>query len=204
MSEPSNLATQPEKGKAPAWPDTYPTVDSTNFTFKPEPNIFGLTPGVKFVKEAWPQALLAHEVNHEAYTSIKNKVIIRPELRLDKANSTVFFKLAEIQSALRIALVPYWYWPQRLCLDMKEDFQCTRVWAEENPATTWPLLLEAIFKTMQQLDVLHSPRTILPRLAARDGEDIKSFTTQICKCYNCLSKQDRGSNTTRDNLSKIT
>ncbi|VDB84225.1 Bgt-20623 [Blumeria graminis f. sp. tritici] len=204
MSEASNLTTRPEKGKAPARPDTYPPVDSTNVTSKPEPDSIVLTPGEKFVKEAWPQALLAHEVNHEAYTSIKNKVIIRPELRLDKANSTVFSKLAEIQSVFRIALVPYWYWPQRLCLDMKEDFQCTRVWAEENPATTWPLLLEAIFKTMQRLDVLHSPRTIFSRLAARDGEDVKSFTTRIRECYYGLSKQDRGSNTTRDTLSDIT
>ncbi|CAD6501564.1 BgTH12-01815 [Blumeria graminis f. sp. triticale] len=127
MSEASNSATRPEKGKAPARPDTYPPVDSTNVTSKPEPDSIALTPGEKFVKETWPQALLAHDVNHEAYTSIKNKVIIRPELRLDKANSTVFSKLAEIQSAFRIALVLYWYWPQRLCLDMKEDFQCTRV-----------------------------------------------------------------------------
>ncbi|CAD6505448.1 BgTH12-00939 [Blumeria graminis f. sp. triticale] len=141
MSEAFNSATRPEKGKAPARPDTYPPVDSTNVTSKLEPDSIALTPGEKFAKEAWPQALLAHEVNHEAYTSIINKVIIRPELRLHKANFTVFSKLAEIQSAFRIALVPYWYWPQRLCLDMKEDFQCTRVWAEENPATTWPLLL---------------------------------------------------------------
>ncbi|CAD6502785.1 BgTH12-05375 [Blumeria graminis f. sp. triticale] len=204
MSESSNSEIQPEKVKVLARPHTYKPVDSTNVTSKPEPDFFALIPGKKFVIEAWPQPLLAHEINHEAYTSIKNKVIIRPELHLDKVNSTLFSRLAEIQSDFRIALVPYWYWPQQLCLDMKEDFQCTRVWAEENPATNWPLLLEAFFKTMQQLDVLHSPRNIFSCLAARDGEDVNSFTIRIRECYYCLSKQDRGSNTTRDTISNIT
>ncbi|CAD6498927.1 BgTH12-04583 [Blumeria graminis f. sp. triticale] len=153
-------------------------VDNTTVISKPEPEFLALTPGKKFVKEAWPQALLAHEINHEAYTRIKNKVVIRPDLRLDKANSTVFLKLAEIQSALGIALVPYWYWPQRLYLERKEDFQGTRVWAEENPSTTWYLLLEDIFKIMQRLDVLHSPRTLFSHLSAKHGEDINFFAIE--------------------------
>ncbi|CAD6503108.1 BgTH12-02777 [Blumeria graminis f. sp. triticale] len=172
MFEPSNSATRPEKGKAPARLDTHSPVDSTNDTPKPEPDSFALTPGEKFVKVAWPKALVAHEINHEAYTRKNSKVVIWPDLCLNKANSTVFLKLAEIQSALGIALVPYWYWPQRLCLEMKVDFQGTHVWAEEDPSTTWPLLLEDIFKTMQQLDVLHGPRTLFSRLSAKDGEDI--------------------------------
>ena len=87
---------------------------------------------------------------------------------------------------------------------MKEDFQGTRVWAEENLSTTWPLLLEAISKTMQRLDVLHSPRTLFSRLSAKDGEDMNSFASRIRNSYYHLSKADRDSDTTRDTLADIT
>ena len=71
-----------------------------------------LSPGEKFVKEAWPQALLAKDVMQDQFANIKNKVSLRLELRLSTVDSTTFTNLAEIQSAFRIALVPYWYWPQ--------------------------------------------------------------------------------------------
>ncbi|CAD6501795.1 BgTH12-02041 [Blumeria graminis f. sp. triticale] len=55
-------------------------VDNTTVISKPEPEFFALTPVERLVKEAWPQALLAHEINHKAYTSIKNKVVIRKNI----------------------------------------------------------------------------------------------------------------------------
>ncbi|VDB87790.1 Bgt-51813 [Blumeria graminis f. sp. tritici] len=53
----------------------------------------------KFVKDAWPEALLARNIEDNMYTSSKNRVVIKPEYRLKKADITVFEKLRHIQSA---------------------------------------------------------------------------------------------------------
>ncbi|CAD6505270.1 BgTH12-00762, partial [Blumeria graminis f. sp. triticale] len=102
VSESSNPVIRPGKGKAPARLDIYTPVESKNVISKPEPDFFALTPGEKFVKEAWPQTLLAHEINHEAYASIKSKVIldrnfawIRPIL-LYFPSSLKFSQLSEL------------------------------------------------------------------------------------------------------------
>ena len=77
------------------------------FSSTEKDNSSELSPGESFVKEAWPQALLAKDVMHDEFASIKKKVSLRPELRLATADSTIFIKLAKIQSAFRITLVPY-------------------------------------------------------------------------------------------------
>ncbi|CCU80423.1 hypothetical protein BGHDH14_bgh00419 [Blumeria hordei DH14] len=199
----STPAVEIDKGKAPAGPQASmpDESDKSNIVEEIEPPI--LSPGAKFVKDVWPQALLPHEITHKADTSINNNVIIRPDLCLDKADSSVVVKLAEIQSAFKSGLLPYWYWPWRLSQEMKDDFQGTRVWAEENNFVTWPLLLEEIFKTMQRLDVLQTPATIFTRLAPESGEDIDSFAMRIKKSYYKLSKPDRESDITRNDLSYI-
>ncbi|CAD6500752.1 BgTH12-06459 [Blumeria graminis f. sp. triticale] len=199
----STSAVQIDDGKAPAGSHANMPDESNEFNTIEETKDPVLSPSQKFVKDAWPQAILRHEINHETNTNVSNNVILRPDLFLDKADSSVFVKLAEIQSAFRISLVPYWYWPWRLCQQMRDDFQGTRVWAEENIFVTWPMLLEEIFKTMQRLGVLHSPGTIFSRLTARSGEHIDSFAMRIKDSYYQLSRLDRESDITRNALSYI-
>lgn len=203
----------PQTFSTPA--SSFHKVQSTSPTIPRKPNgridfsntndreTISLTSGEKFVKEAWPQALLQKDVQDDQFTSIKNKVILRPELRLSKVDATTFTKLSEIQTAFRIALVPYWYWPQRLCLEMSEDFQGIRVWVEENSSVSWVMLLEAIFTMMQQLDLLHSPRTIFTRLAVNTGENIVSFASRLRSAFYQLSKNDRECDSVRDTFVDI-
>ncbi|VCU39000.1 Bgt-20204 [Blumeria graminis f. sp. tritici] len=81
-----------------------------------------LTPGEKFVKRAWLEAVFPNDLNNESYTSVKNKVVLKPEWRLVVANSEVFTKLSSIQNALQMALIPYNLWAHRVTIDMSGDF----------------------------------------------------------------------------------
>lgn len=54
------------------------------------------TPTEKYVKDAWPKALLRRDVIDDSYSSNKNKVIVKQEWRLSKADTPVFDKLNEI------------------------------------------------------------------------------------------------------------
>ncbi|SZE99924.1 unnamed protein product [Blumeria hordei] len=65
-----------------------------------------LTSTEKFVKNAWPEALLARNIEDNKYTSSKSRVV-KPDYSLKIADITVFEKLRHIQSAFRIVLVPY-------------------------------------------------------------------------------------------------
>ncbi|EPQ61884.1 BgtAc-30005 [Blumeria graminis f. sp. tritici] len=69
-----------------------------------------LTLGERFVKRAWPEAVFPNDLNNKSYTSIKNKVVLKPEWQLVVANSEVFTKLSSIQNALHLALIPYHLW----------------------------------------------------------------------------------------------
>ncbi|KHJ34624.1 hypothetical protein EV44_g3586 [Erysiphe necator] len=92
-------------------------------------NDSNLTPGEKFVKKAWPEAIFPGSIQDDAFTSVKNKVILKPEWQLIRADSEVFRKLSNIQNALQMALIPYHLWSQRVIMDMSGDFHGVRVWA---------------------------------------------------------------------------
>ena len=69
-----------------------------------------LSPGEAFVKKAWPEAIFPDDIDDQSYTSVKNKIVLKPEWRLVEANSEVFTKLTRIQTALQMALVLYHLW----------------------------------------------------------------------------------------------
>ncbi|KHJ33781.1 hypothetical protein EV44_g3553 [Erysiphe necator] len=56
-----------------------------------------LTNVEKSVKETWTETLLDKDMDHHSFTSAKNKVVLKPERRLTRANTDVFDKLSEIQ-----------------------------------------------------------------------------------------------------------
>ncbi|KAI0992736.1 hypothetical protein K3495_g15449 [Podosphaera aphanis] len=132
----------------------------------------------------------------------KNRVSLRPEWRLVTADAAVFQKLSQIQNALQTALVPYRLWSQRLILEMSGDFHGVRVWASGRHVT-WPTLLEAIFPTMQRLDVLHSPMTIFSQIFPSKDETIRTFAWRMREAFYNLSGSDRESDTTRDLIKEI-
>ncbi|KHJ34625.1 hypothetical protein EV44_g3373 [Erysiphe necator] len=165
-------------------------------------NDSNLTPGEKFVKKAWPEAIFPGSIQDDAFTSVKNKVILKPEWQLIRADSEVFLKLSNIQNALQMALIPYHLWSQRVIMDMSGDFHGVRVWAMgKHP--TWILLLEAIFATMQRLNVLHSPLTTFSLLSPKNNESPQAFTWRLRDAYYNLSGTDRTSDSTRDLLKEL-
>ncbi|KAI6248929.1 hypothetical protein HI914_02614, partial [Erysiphe necator] len=65
--------------------------------------------------------LLARDIHDDTYISIKNKLVLKQEHKLKKADASVYSKLAQIKQnqAFKMALVPYWHWPWRLSLELK-------------------------------------------------------------------------------------
>ena len=168
-----------------------PTEDDTN-----------LTPGELFVKKAWPEAVFPDDLHDESFTSVKNKVVLKPEWQLIVANSDVFKKLSLIQSALQIALIPYHLWAQRVTMEMSGDFYSVRAWAiTKRPS--WILLLEAIFTTMQRLNALHSPLTTFSLLKPQSNESAHAFAWRLRDSYYHLAGNDRASDSTRDLLKEL-
>ncbi|RKF83513.1 hypothetical protein GcM3_012021 [Golovinomyces cichoracearum] len=88
-----------------------------------------LIPVEAFVKRAWPEAIFPEDIDDAAYTSVKNKVVLKPEWKLIEAGSDVFTKLSIIQTALQMNLVPYHLWGYRVAAEMDGDFLNVRVWA---------------------------------------------------------------------------
>ncbi|SZF00675.1 unnamed protein product [Blumeria hordei] len=133
----------------------------------------------KFVKDAWPEALLARNIEDNMYTSSKNRVVIKLEYSLKKADITVFEKLRHIQSAFRVALVPYHLWAERLSHELDEDFMGIRIWSASRPNLTWVEMLHAIFVAMTDHDALRSPLTIFSSVAPKK-ESIIIFVVNTC------------------------
>ncbi|SZF04807.1 unnamed protein product [Blumeria hordei] len=145
----------------------------------------------KFVKDAWPEALLARNIEDNMYTSSKNIVVIKPEYSLKKADITVF-KLRHIQSVFRIALVPYHLWAERLSHKLNEDFMGIRVWSASRPRLTWVEILYAIFVAITDHNALCSPLTILLSVVPIK-ESIIAFTQRFRRAFYMLSANDRNS-----------
>lgn len=161
-----------------------------------------LSPGEKFVRKAWPEAIFPQDIQDDAFTSVKNKVILKPEWRLIVANADVFKKLSNIQNALQIALIPYHLWAQRVAIEMSGDFSSVRIWSA-GKRLSWILFLEGIFTTMQRLNVLHSPFTTFSLLTPKDTESAHAFAWRLRDTFYNLSGIDRQSDTTRDLLKEI-
>ena len=161
-----------------------------------------LSPGETFVKKAWPEAIFPEDIDDTAYASVKNKVILKPEWRLVEANSDIFTKLTRIQTALQMALVPYHLWAHRVASDMDGDFLSVRIWAAGRQPG-WIPLLEAVFTTMQRLDMLHDPMTAFSRLRPNDNESSKSFVWRIRVAFYRLSGTDRYSDSSRSILKDV-
>ncbi|KHJ32295.1 hypothetical protein EV44_g1239 [Erysiphe necator] len=175
-------------------------MDESNFLTLPTTIICR---GEMFVKRAWPEALFPQDVQDDVYTSVKNKVVLKPEWRLVVANSEVFNKLTQIQNALQIALIPYHLWTKRVTMDMSGDFHAACVWAiGRNP--TWIELLETIFTMMQRLNVLYSPFTKFSLLTPQKNESSHTFAWRLRDAFYQLSRQDRESDTTREVLKELT
>ncbi|CAD6504358.1 BgTH12-06089 [Blumeria graminis f. sp. triticale] len=162
-----------------------------------------LTEVEKFVKEAWPEALLDRDIDDKSFTNVKNKVIIKAEWRLVKADIHVFEKLNEIQSALRVALVPYCIWTERLAHEMSSDFKGICVWANERRNLKWIELLHAIFKNMELHDCLHSSLTVFAGISPDKGDSIYSFAWRLRSAFYGLSQTDRVSRTTRTMITDL-
>ncbi|KAI0999372.1 hypothetical protein K3495_g8829 [Podosphaera aphanis] len=155
-----------------------------------------LSPGELFVKKAWPEAVFSDGIDDWAYTSIKNGVVLKPKWRLVEANSEVFSKLTRIKFALQMALVPYHLSGHKVAADMDGDFLNVRIWAA-GKHVAWIPFLEAIFLTMQRLDVLHDPMTAFSRLRPMDSETAKAFVWRIRIAFYRLSGTDRVSDSIR-------
>ncbi|KAI6250617.1 hypothetical protein HI914_00622 [Erysiphe necator] len=153
-----------------------------------------LTDVERFVKETWPEALLDRDIDHHSFTSAKNKVVLKPEWRLTRANTDVFDKLSEIQSALRTALVPYYLWPERLTYEMSDDFKGIRVWATECKQITWVDMLNAIFKNLEMHDCLHNLLTTFASMNPTN-DSIESFARRLRDSFYRLPRNDRSSST---------
>ncbi|RKF76001.1 hypothetical protein GcC1_075032, partial [Golovinomyces cichoracearum] len=121
-----------------------------------------LSPSDMFVRKAWPEAIFPNDVDNENFTSVKNKVVLKPEWQLKIAN------------------------------EMSGDFHSVRVWSI-GKRPTWILLLEAIFTTMQRLNVLHSPLTKFSLLSPSKEESPHSFAWRLRDAYYQLSGTDRNS-----------
>lgn len=127
------------------------------------PQDISLTSLEAFVKGIWPEAILERDINNDTFTSRKNKVVIKPEWRLDVADEKIFDKLSEIQSVFQVfqvfqvSLIPYCLWVERLTYEMSNEFMGVKTWAIQARHITWTQLLEAIFIAMKENDVLHSP-----------------------------------------------
>ncbi|VCU39333.1 Bgt-51808 [Blumeria graminis f. sp. tritici] len=147
----------------------------------------------KFVKDAWPEALLARNIEDNMYTSSKNRVVIKPEYCLKKADITVFEKLRHIQSAFPIALVPYHLWAERLSHELDEDFMGIRVWSASRHNLTWVEILHAIFVAMTDHDALCSPLTTFSSVAPIKMESVIFFTKRFRRAFYMLSANDRNS-----------
>lgn len=161
-----------------------------------------LTQGEKFVKRAWPEAVFPNDIQDAAYTSVKNKVVLKPEWRLIVANGEVFNKLHHIQNALQMALVPYYLWASRVTIDMSGDFHGVRVWAS-GKKLSWIQLLEAIFTTMQRLNVLNSPFTAFSLITPKKEESPHDFAWRLRDAFYQLSGTDRESDSTRELLKEL-
>lgn len=134
------------------------------------------------------------DIEHHSFTSAKNKIILKPEWRLTRANTDVFDKLSEIQSALRTALVPYYLWPERLTCEMLDDFKRIRVWATECKKIIWIDLLNAIFKSMEMHDCLYKPLTVFVSMNS-NNDSIELFAHRLRNSFYRLSRNERTSNT---------
>ncbi|ORY70399.1 uncharacterized protein BCR38DRAFT_481533 [Pseudomassariella vexata] len=74
------------------------------------------------IQSIWPQVTLPQEAKKLGETQSKNKVNISAGLRLVRADDRVFDKLGQIQTLLKIALVPYKLWASRVALELSGDF----------------------------------------------------------------------------------
>ncbi|POS82548.1 hypothetical protein EPUL_005935, partial [Erysiphe pulchra] len=146
--------------------------------------------------------MFPQDVQDDAFTSVKNKVILKPEWRLIVANADVFKKLSNIQNALQIALIPYHLWAQRVAIEMSGDFSSVRIWSA-GKRLSWIVFLEGIFTTMQRLNALHSPFTTFSLLTPKDTESAYAFAWRLRDTFYNLSGIDRQSDTTRDLLKEI-
>ncbi|VDB88347.1 Bgt-51484 [Blumeria graminis f. sp. tritici] len=130
----------------------------------------------KFVKDAWPDVLLPYNIEDNMYTSSRNRVVIKLEYSLKKADIPVFEKLRHIQSAFRIALVPYHLWAGRLSHELDEDFMGVRVCSASRPSLTRVEILHAIFVATTDHDALRSPLTTFSSPAPIKKELVISLT----------------------------
>ncbi|KAI0998221.1 hypothetical protein K3495_g9974 [Podosphaera aphanis] len=174
----SNLNIKPECPKPAKKPDYYRNANGRLHILSSSDQNENLSPGEKFVKKAWSEAVFPEDIDDEAFTNVKNKVVLKPEWRLIEANSDVFTKLSHIQTALRMALIPYHFWANRVAMEMSGDFLSIKAWSTGR-RLEWTTLLEAIFTTMQRLDVLHSPATAFALLKPNDKESAKAFSWRI-------------------------
>lgn len=165
-------------------------------------NTDNLTISEKFVKRAWPEAIFPRDIQDDAYASVKNKVVLKPEWRLVVANVEIFDKLLLIQNALQMALIPYHMWAKRVAMDMGGDFHGVRVWSSGRNLT-WIELLEAIFTTMQRLNVLHSPFTTFSLIIPNKNESPHAFAWRLREAFYKLSGIDRDSDSTRELLKEL-
>ncbi|KAI0999759.1 hypothetical protein K3495_g8439 [Podosphaera aphanis] len=198
----SNLNIKPECPKPAKKPDYYRNANGRLHILSSSDQNENLSPGEKFVKKAWPEAVFPEEIDDEAFNNVKNKVVLKPEWRLIEANSDVFTQLSHIQTALRMALIPYHLWANRVAMEMSGDFLSIKAWSTGR-RLEWTTLLEPIFTTMQRLDVLHSPASVFALLKPNDKESAKAFSWRIRDSFYKLSDTDRDSDSTRDLLKDI-
>ncbi|KHJ31568.1 hypothetical protein EV44_g5497 [Erysiphe necator] len=165
-------------------------------------NIENLSVSDKFVKRAWPEAIFPKDIQDDAFASVKNKVVLKPEWRLVVANGEIFDKLLQIQNALQMALIPYHMWAKRVAMDMGGDFHGVRIWSS-GKNLTWIELLEAIFTTMQRLNVLHSPFTTFSLIIPNKNESPHAFAWRLREAFYKLSGTDRESDSTRELLKEL-
>jgi hypothetical protein len=83
------------------------------------------------VWNAWPEVVLQRDMVNAGQAQEKNKVTIPPNLRLNKANYTVFPKLKEIQKLLRMNFIPWNLWITRISLKLNDDFLRVQAWANQ-------------------------------------------------------------------------
>lgn len=127
------------------------------------------------MKRAWLEAVFPEDIDDKAFISIKNKVVLKHKWQLVEANLDVFTKLTHIQTVLQLALIPYHLWANRVAMEMSGDFLSIKAWSTGRHLD-WITLLEAIFTTMQGLNVLHSPATIFAQLKPHKNESAIAFS----------------------------
>lgn len=134
------------------------------------------------IKSIWPDAKAKSDLYNYTGTSDSNKLFIKQDLRLVKADHTIFSKLKKIQTLFQTSLIPYNSWSQRLAGKLTGDFKRVGLYIGSNNPD-WITTLEAIFLVMQRRNALHNPVSAFCRFSPMADEQPTDVAWRISTVF---------------------